>query len=298
MKRLRKLRLTRVDLVPAGANPGAHIKLFKAATKSEDGKQFPASDYAYVPEADKPSTWKLRLTSEPGGQPDPRIVGAAVAALGKGFRGQTVNVPADALSSVKTKVLRAWKKAHQDMDSTQVPEVLKMESESVKVDELQKVQKELEEAKSKLADAEKAKDAESKSVRKALEDTRAELDAIRKDQRSRDFAEKAKNEYQAIGDAAQIGRILEAADSHFDEADKAAFSTILKSAAEQVEKGSLFKRLSRDAEEPQTWEAKLAQAARDRVAKGQALTVEQAKVQIMSEDKELRREYANSRKVS
>ena len=56
----------------------AGISLNKAkGGKTEDGEVFPASDYAYVPDPEKPSTWKLRLTSTPGGKPDSRIVGAA-----------------------------------------------------------------------------------------------------------------------------------------------------------------------------------------------------------------------------
>ena len=61
------------------------------ATKSEgDAGKFPASDYAYAPDPKSPSTWKLRLTATPGGKPDSSIVGAACAALGKGFRGNKV----------------------------------------------------------------------------------------------------------------------------------------------------------------------------------------------------------------
>src|SRR3990170_2881974 len=71
------------------------LRGFKAlgekATRTEDGKAFPASDYAYVPDAAKPSAWKLRLTSTPGGKPDAGIVGAAIAAFSPGgFRGQRV----------------------------------------------------------------------------------------------------------------------------------------------------------------------------------------------------------------
>ena len=95
------------------------------ATKTEDGKAFPASDYAYVPDASKPSTWKLRLTSTPGGKPDARIVGAAVAALGKGFRGQKVQIPSAALAGVKAKVRAAWRKANPDKKAADIPAAIK-----------------------------------------------------------------------------------------------------------------------------------------------------------------------------
>ncbi len=94
--------------------------------KEEDG-EYPASDYAYVPEPDKSSTWKLRLTSEPGGDPDPRIVGAAVAALGKGFRGQKVQIPEEDIKAVKKKVAGAWRKANPDKTNEDMPTILKSE---------------------------------------------------------------------------------------------------------------------------------------------------------------------------
>lgn len=93
--------------------------------KTEGGAKYPAGDFAYTPDRAKPSTWKLRLTSTPGGDPDRRIVGAAVAALGPGFRGNKVEIPADALSAVKARVRNAWKKANPDADNNALPEVLK-----------------------------------------------------------------------------------------------------------------------------------------------------------------------------
>ncbi len=85
-----------------------------AVTKKEGPDSFPASDYAYVPDSEKPSTWKLRLTSTPGGSPDPQIVGAAIAALGKGFRGNKVQIPETDLAAVKSKVKAAWIKANPE----------------------------------------------------------------------------------------------------------------------------------------------------------------------------------------
>ncbi len=95
------------------------------AMKTEDGVEFPAGDFAYVPDREKPSTWKLRLTSAPGGSPDSHIVGAAVAALGPGFRGQKVQIPADDLPAVKRKVRAAWRKAHPDAKEEDIPAAIK-----------------------------------------------------------------------------------------------------------------------------------------------------------------------------
>lgn len=106
--------------------------LIKAETKSYGGVGYPASDFAYVPDPEKPSTWKLRLTKEPGGKPDSGIVGAAIAALGKGFRGQKVQIPSSKLSSVKAKVRQAWKKANPDKNPDDMPGAIKKENIPVK----------------------------------------------------------------------------------------------------------------------------------------------------------------------
>lgn len=75
----------------------------------------PASGWAYVPDPEKTSTWKLNIS-------DATHVSGAVAALGKGFRGNKVEIPEEDLPAVKRKVKAAYKKFHPDLD---MPEVLK-----------------------------------------------------------------------------------------------------------------------------------------------------------------------------
>lgn len=111
----------------SGNDDEEEIVVQKAETKTEDGKSFKSSDYAYVPDPQKPSTWKLRLTNTPGGEPDSGIVGAAIAALGKGFRGNKVQIPASDLSGVRAKVRAAWKKANPDKSPDEMSEVIKKE---------------------------------------------------------------------------------------------------------------------------------------------------------------------------
>jgi hypothetical protein len=140
-------------------------------TKTEGGSKFFASDYAYVPDAQKPSTWKLRLTNSPGGSPDPRIVGAAVAALGPGFRGQKVQLPSKDRAAVIRRVRSAWLKANPGKTREDLPSVLKSEDNGGKemskdktptveelAEDLKKVQSDLEISKKygELNDAEKA----------------------------------------------------------------------------------------------------------------------------------------------
>lgn len=96
-----------------------------AATRTVEGESFPASDWAYVPDPEKPSTWKLRLTGTPGGAPDAGIVGAAVAAIGKGFRGRRVQIPSPDRPKVLRKVRAAWKKANPNKSEDDMPSILK-----------------------------------------------------------------------------------------------------------------------------------------------------------------------------
>lgn len=95
-----------------------------APTKTVGGQKFPKSDWAYTP-SDMPTTWKLRLTAKPGGDPDPGMVGAATAALGPGYRGQKVDLPADSVAGVKAKVRSAWKKANPDKSADDMPDGIK-----------------------------------------------------------------------------------------------------------------------------------------------------------------------------
>lgn len=96
------------------------------ASQTDAGTKFPASDFAFVPDKNKPSTWKLRLTASPGGAPDPRFVGAAAAALSPGgHRGKKVQLPSDAVAGVKAKVRAAWRKANPDKDASAMPDSIK-----------------------------------------------------------------------------------------------------------------------------------------------------------------------------
>jgi hypothetical protein len=116
-------KLENIYKIAVKAKPTVTIKV--APMKTEDGKKYPASDFAYVPDPSSPSTWKLRLTSTPGGSPDTRIVGAALAALGPGFRGNKVQIPSKDLAGVKAKVKTAWNKIHPDAKPEDVPSILK-----------------------------------------------------------------------------------------------------------------------------------------------------------------------------
>lgn len=94
-------------------------------TKKEGNEQLSASDFAYVPNPESVSTWKLRIDSA-------SHVSAAVAALGKGFMGNKVQIPAKDLPAVKRKVAAAYRKFFPD---NELPPVLKSVKLEVKIDE-------------------------------------------------------------------------------------------------------------------------------------------------------------------
>ena len=96
------------------------------ATKREDGEDFPEAAFAYVPDPESPSTWKLRLWDSLDERETAAQVGRAVAALGPGgFRGNRVEIPESDLPGVKRRVLDAWLQTHPDETREDAPTVLK-----------------------------------------------------------------------------------------------------------------------------------------------------------------------------
>lgn len=96
-----------------------------AVKKTENGMEFPAEAYAYVPDASSPSSWKLRLWESPDKKATAAQVGRAVAALGKGFRGKKVEIPEADRAAVIAKVRAAWKATHKGAKAADAPAALK-----------------------------------------------------------------------------------------------------------------------------------------------------------------------------
>lgn len=96
------------------------------ATKREDGEDFPAEAFAYAPDAEKPSGWKLRLWDSLAERETAAQVARAVQALQpSGFRGNRVQIPTADLPGVKRRVLAAWLKVNEDSSREDAPAVLK-----------------------------------------------------------------------------------------------------------------------------------------------------------------------------
>ena len=81
------------------------------SVRGGDGRQYPASAFLYVPDRSKPSTWKIRVKEYVGGnlKVTAKILGAAWAALGKGFRGQKAALPESVIATLKGRVRRLYK---------------------------------------------------------------------------------------------------------------------------------------------------------------------------------------------
>jgi hypothetical protein len=77
--------------------------------KTEGGVKYPASDYACVPDRSKPSTWQLRLSQGRPGNITTSQLGRAAAALGKGFRGNKVDLKCSR-GAVKRRIRSEYKK--------------------------------------------------------------------------------------------------------------------------------------------------------------------------------------------
>lgn len=168
----------------------------EAPKKKENGKEFGAGDYAYVPDTQKPSSWKLRLTNTPGGSPDPRIVGAAVAALGEGFRGNKVEIPSEDRSAVISRVRRAWLDANPDKTKDDLPSVLKSNQKENTMDP-----KEIEALKKSHTDELAKKDAELAKANKlaALSDVeKAHYNTLADDAAKDAFLAKSADDRKAV----------------------------------------------------------------------------------------------------
>lgn len=99
----------------------------KQTCKTEGGVCYPAKDFAFTPDKEKPSTWKLRLSqSKPGNITKAQLGRAAAAFSTSGFRGQKVKIPASDVSKVKARIRREYRKLGVPIE--EVPDSVKAQS--------------------------------------------------------------------------------------------------------------------------------------------------------------------------
>ncbi len=147
-----------------------------ADMKTDGGVQFPKEAYLYVPDASKPSTWKLRIWETPESKVTVAQLGRAAAAFSSGgFRGNKVEIPAGEMTSMKAKLLALYKKEGVAKDA--IPQHIMMEEEGGDSDmpDLKK----LEDMEKRLQDIEDKSIAEKKlmdeNYKKAFEDLEKKL---------------------------------------------------------------------------------------------------------------------------
>lgn len=103
--------------VPANDKSGKWLSMFSVTKKEPDGEH-PASHYLAVGDSSKPSTWHLPV-KDSSGKISPRHLGAAHAALTKGFRGNKYGGPGKgkALAKLRGLYKQAGMKWPEDSDS-------------------------------------------------------------------------------------------------------------------------------------------------------------------------------------
>lgn len=99
----------------------------KTAIKREHGIDYPPRDYAYVPDPLRPATWRLRLTEAPGKVSEMQLRRAAAALSPKGFRGNRVEIPGEALTSVKRRIRAEFRRL--GVEENNIPQVVKAREE-------------------------------------------------------------------------------------------------------------------------------------------------------------------------
>jgi hypothetical protein len=101
-----------------------------APKKRENGDEYPASAYAYVPDPDDPSTWQLRMWGDPDNQVTVGQIRIALAQYGNAA------IPDNDVPKVKRRLLVAWRSVHSQSD--ELPSALKKAALMAALVELQK----------------------------------------------------------------------------------------------------------------------------------------------------------------
>ena len=93
-------------------------------TKSEGGHKFPAAAFAYVPNANRPATWSVRLWADPENKVTKSQLGRAAAALSPGGNnGSKTSIPGNKVAGVKRSVRSAYRKL--GVEDTDIPKWVK-----------------------------------------------------------------------------------------------------------------------------------------------------------------------------
>jgi len=100
------------------------LEALAEATKTVDGKSYPASDFLVIEDSEKPTTWHLQVKRN--GTPDHNLMGAAWAALHKGYRGNVYEGPDKQKAVTKLKALYAAEDMETPASESDVAEAADM----------------------------------------------------------------------------------------------------------------------------------------------------------------------------
>lgn len=93
------------------------------AYKTDGGERYPPEAYLYVPDPNKPSTWKIRIWESPDRKITRAQLGRAAAALVEGFRGQVVDLPLPERKRLARKLVSLYREIGASDD--EIPESLR-----------------------------------------------------------------------------------------------------------------------------------------------------------------------------
>jgi hypothetical protein len=142
---------------------------------------------------------------------------------------------------------------------------------------------------------EPVEDIEKADLRKSLEAAQAEIAKMKHEARAAEFIAKAKTDLDNLGDASELGGLLLAAADSLPAEAYQLLERTLKAANAQVGSGDLFAQIGKADAEPAEVLDRIAKMAQEMVDKGEARTLELAKLAVAQKHPELVREYESAR---
>lgn len=97
------------------------------AMKRENNIDYPAKDYAYVPDPQRPATWRLRLTEAPGKISLRMLARAAAAIARRSIDGVPLDIPPAAMASVRRRIRQEYRKL--GVPDNQIPQSVREEGD-------------------------------------------------------------------------------------------------------------------------------------------------------------------------
>lgn len=167
-------------------------------TKSEDGEEFPKEAYLYVPDPEKPSTWKLKIWEDLSKKVTRAQLGRAAAAFSPGgFRGQKVQLPSGEVKKVKDKLKSLYRKLGVKDD--EMPKYLS-ENKGVRIMDweakLKEAQEKINELNQKITDFEAQK--KTKEVKELQEQLTAKTEELTQMKAFKEEADTLKKENNTL----------------------------------------------------------------------------------------------------